>query len=171
MGEFADRDAFDVAHSSSAQLVIFLIQSFLDGKNPAAAGHVATQPDELRARVKRFAVRVLMFVKTLPHGPATDEIARQLSGAALGVSGNYHSAGRSRSHAEFTARMGVVADEAGESEHWLEVIADTKIASGPEFDWLLNESHELRAIFVKGSITARANRAKFALQSKRRRPS
>jgi hypothetical protein len=53
--------------------------------------------------------------------------------------------------------MGTVAEEADESEHWLDVLRESGVGSGSEFDWLLSESRELRAIFVASAKTARAN--------------
>ena len=121
--------------------------------NPAGVARA----DELRGRVKRFAIRALTFVKTLPHDPATLAVARQLARSAPGVSANYHSAGRSRSSAEFRARLGVVLDEADETVGWLEMLKTSGSAAGPEIDWLLRESRELRAIFVQAVKTARLN--------------
>jgi len=116
---------------------------------------MASQADELRARASRFATRVLKFVKTMPHDIARDAVARQLARSAPSVSANYHSAGRSRSHQEFTSRLGIVADEADETEGWLDHLKNAGLASGAELDWLLNESRELRAIFVQAARTAR----------------
>ena len=113
--------------------------------------------DELRGRVKRFAIRALKFVKTLPHDPATLAVPRQLARSAPGVSANYHSAGRSRSPAEFRARLGVVLDEADETVGWLEMLKESGSAAGSELDWLVNESRELRAIFLQAVKTARLN--------------
>jgi cobalamin biosynthesis Co2+ chelatase CbiK len=56
--------------------------------------------------------------------------------------------------------MGTVAEEADESEHWLDVLRESGVGSGPEFEWLLGESRELRAIFVASAKTARANHRK-----------
>ena len=53
--------------------------------------------------------------------------------------------------------MGIVAEEADETEHWLDVLREGKLASGPELAWLCEESRELRAIFVASAATARAN--------------
>jgi len=72
--------------------------------------------EDLKTRTKRFSIAVLEFIDTLPHTPAAETVGRQLARAATGIAGNYRSACRARSHAEFTARMGIVADEADESE-------------------------------------------------------
>ena len=98
-----------------------------------------------------------MFVKTLPRDSATTAVARQLARSGPSISANYHSAGRARSRPEFIARLGIVADEADETEGWLDLLIGAGLASGAELDWLLNESRELRAIFVKSVKTARSN--------------
>ena len=98
-----------------------------------------------------------MFVRTLPREPAADGVARQLARSAPGVSSNYRSARRARSRPEFIARLGIVVDEVDESEHWLAVLKKSKLVSGSELDWLLQESGELRAIFSKSLTTAREN--------------
>jgi len=121
------------------------------------SGGVLSQADLLSERAERFAVRALMFVRTLLRETAVDGVARQLARSAPGVSSNYRSARRARSRAEFIARLGIVVDEADESEHWLAVLKKSELASGSELDWLLRESGELRAIFSKSLTTARAN--------------
>jgi four helix bundle protein len=118
---------------------------------------MASEADELAERARRFAVRVLKFIRTLPRDPATDAVARQLAKSAPGESANYRAARRARSRAEFIAKMGIVAEEAYESEHWLDVLRESGAGSGTEFESLLRESRELRAIFVASARTARAN--------------
>ena len=113
--------------------------------------------DELRGRAKRFAIRALKFVKALPSDPATLAVARQLGKSAPSVSANYHSAGRSRSPAEFRARLALVVDEADETVGWLEILKESGSAAGAELEWLIQESRELRAIFVQALKTARRN--------------
>ena len=108
-------------------------------------------------RTHRFAVDIVLFVKTLPRGPETDRLKSQLVGAAMGVAGNYRSACRSRSHREFTSRLAVVLEEVDESEGWLDLIYDSKVASSAELDRLRGESKELRAVFARSVQTARTN--------------
>jgi len=52
----------------------------------------------------------------LPRTPSGDAVARQLARSGLGTAGNYRGACRARSHTEFTARLGVVLEEADVSE-------------------------------------------------------
>jgi four helix bundle protein len=123
--------------------------------------NVPTRGDELRERMRRFAVRVLAFVRTLARDPATDTVARQLARAGGGVSSNYHSACRGRSRAEFIARLGVALDEADEACHWLLALKESGIANGPELDWLSGEGAELRAILYASVSTARRNKRRW----------
>ena len=105
------------------------------------------------------ASRFCEFIDTLPHTPAAETVSRQLARAATGVVGNYRSACRARSHAEFTARMGIVADEADESELWIDVTNERAWGDEPQRILLLKESLELRAIFSAAYQTARPRSA------------
>lgn len=111
----------------------------------------------LRERVKRFAIRVLRFVKSLPSDTATSVVSQQLARSGAGISSNYHAACRARSRAEFVAKLGVVLEEADETEHWLDVLAGTDVPAGQLLDELRTEAGELRAIFKASLHTARIN--------------
>ena len=116
---------------------------------------VNPKADELKARTKRFALDVIGFIRSLPRVPAADIVGRQLLKSATGVAANYRSACRSRSHAEFAARIGVVLEEADESEFWLELLAESGLSTAPIVATLQDESRQLRAIFAASSLTAR----------------
>jgi len=113
--------------------------------------------DELRARVKRFAIRIVKYVQTLPKAMEAQEIGRQLVRSGTGVSANYRAAGRARSRKEFIAKLSVVLEEADEAEHWLGILAEAHIGCGQEQKWLLDEAKQLRAIYQQSVKTARAN--------------
>ena len=113
--------------------------------------------EELRNRVRRFAVRTGKFLRTLPRDPVTLEIVRQLAKSSGGISANYHACCRGRSRAEFIAKLGVTVEEADETEHWLRILMESEVGTGPELNALYNESCELRAVFKASYDTARAN--------------
>jgi four helix bundle protein len=112
--------------------------------------------EKLKVRTKRFACAVLDFVDTMPRTPSGDAVARQLARSGLGVAGNYRGACRGRSHTEFTARLGVVLEEADESQLWLEISDDRRMGDSKMRPSLLDESGQLRAIFGKACVTARS---------------
>jgi four helix bundle protein len=136
---------------------------------------VPSEADELAARAKAFAIRVVKFVKSLPYDARLESVLKQLVKAATGESANYHAARRSRTRAEFVAKIGTVAEEADESEHWLGMLTTIDVVkSAPgqiELAELLAESRELRAIFVQSAKTARANYKTLSAASRRRRSS
>ena len=111
--------------------------------------------EELKARTRRFLLDVIARVKTFPMTVDADIIGRQLIQAAAGVAGNYRSACRARSHAEFTAKIGVVLDEVDESELWLSVVRDVPIDTSQQLERLCQEAMELCAIFYRSNLTAR----------------
>ena len=120
-----------------------------------------SQANEFAARLKRFATRIVIFARAMPCDPSSEVLARQLTGSGTAESANYHAARRGRSRAEFIAKLGVAAEEAEETEHWLTVIRDAHIISTTaglkELDWLMDEARQLRAILVASVKTARRN--------------
>ena len=108
----------------------------------------------------RFAVRAVRFCRTLPATWEGRRIGGQLVDSATSVAMNYRSATRGRSSDEFIAKLGIVVEEADESEGWLLLIEELDLAYGPELKWLLVESGELLAIFAASQKTAKENREK-----------
>jgi four helix bundle protein len=110
---------------------------------------------ELKERTKRFALRTLKFVDALPKTTAGRAIAGQLVRSGTSVGANYRAACRSRSKAEFAAKIGTVAEEADESAYWLELIIEGGLLQSGLASLLLEEANELTAIFVASTKTAK----------------
>jgi four helix bundle protein len=113
--------------------------------------------DELKARTKQFALRVIKLVAALPKNVEGRAIANQLVRCGTSVAANYRAACRARSRTEFIAKMGVVLEEADETQLWLELIIDAKLLSPKRVQPLLDEAGELVAIFVTSRKSASAN--------------
>ena len=119
--------------------------------------------DELKLRTKKFALRILKLVAALPKSIEGRAIAGQLVRAGTSVAANYRSACRARSKAEFIAKLGVVLEEADETQLWLELIIEEKLVPAVRVKPLLEEANELVAIFVSSRKSASANlRSKIA---------
>jgi four helix bundle protein len=112
---------------------------------------------ELQERTKKFALRVLTLTERLPNTIGCRILANQLARSATSVSANYRAACRARSRAEFSSRLGTVAEEADESLHWLEMIRDGKFIPKKRISSLLTEADELTAIFTVGRRTSSGN--------------
>ena len=123
--------------------------------------------EEMRQRTFRFTVRVITFCRTLPDTWIAREIGRQLLRAGMGVSGNYWSACRGRSSAEFIAKLAVAADEAEENVPWLTALVQAGVREDRETKELIQEGRELRAILAKSVKTARENRRQGSKRAKR----
>src|SRR6266478_6184383 len=114
--------------------------------------------DELKKRTKRFGLRIIKLVSALPNTIAGRAIGGQLVRAGTSVGANYRAACRSRSKAEFIARLGVVEEEADESGYWMELIVDSGLMKLKLLQPLLSEANELVAIMVSSRISAARNR-------------
>ncbi len=71
---------------------------------------------------------------------------------------NYREACRSRSRAEFVAKVGVALEEADESCYWLEILMESGMTQSPVAATLLEEANQLCAMLVASLITAKRNR-------------
>ena len=111
---------------------------------------------DLKERTKKFALRVIKLVRSLPREVACDTIGRQLLRAGTSVAANYRAACRARSKTEFLAKMGIVEEEADETVFWMELLVDAEIVSASKMKNLLAEGNELVAIAVSSKRTARS---------------
>jgi four helix bundle protein len=114
--------------------------------------------EELKERTKQFALDILSLIKTLPQTPEGGVVRHQLAKAGTTVAANYRSACRARSHAEFTAKIGLVLEEADEAEGWLGIVRDGEMSSSKDLLRLCDEGTQLRAIFAAANLTARRRR-------------
>jgi four helix bundle protein len=114
-------------------------------------------PDELKTRTKQFALRVLKLVGALPKTIEGRAIANQLVRRGTSVAANYRATCRARSRSEFVAKMGVVLEEADETQLWLELIIEARLLPAKRVDPLLKETSELVAIFVTSRKSASKN--------------
>src|SRR5947208_7450907 len=111
-------------------------------------------PQELKERTKRFALRVMRLVDALPKSAKGRALASQLVRSGTSVAANYRASCRARSRAEFISKIGVVEEEADETALWLELIIDDKILLQKKITPLLNEANELVAIMAVSYISA-----------------
>lgn len=115
-----------------------------------------SQPEDLRNRTKTFAVRIVRLYRSLPYRSDAQVLGKQLLRCGTAVAANYRAACRSRSKAEWIAKIGIVVEEADETVFWLEMLADCEIEPMQKLEVLLAEAHELTALFTASQKTARA---------------
>src|SRR5262245_56072421 len=114
--------------------------------------------DDLKRRTKSFALRIIRLVESLPPGPVTNVIGRQLVKCGTSVGANYRAACRAKSNADFIAKMGIVEEEADESIYWMELLVESELLRKERIEDLMDEADQLVSIFVSSINTARGNK-------------
>ena len=123
-------------------------------RNAKCPGEVVPQFN-LKDRTKAFALAVVALVEDLPRGRSADAIGNQVLRSGTSVGANYRAACRSRSRREFLAKLGIVEEEADETQFWLDLIIARGLADTDRVVPLREEARQLVAIIVASIKTAR----------------
>ena len=96
---------------------------------------MSEQSELLKVRTRRFVLDVIKLIPLFPSQEPGPTIRRQLAKSATSMDMNYRASCRARSHAEFTAKLGLVAEEADETAEWLDVVAEAWMVNSllPDF--------------------------------------
>ena len=103
---------------------------------------------ELEQRTKRFALKIIELVRSLPKNRVTDVLGYQLLKAGTSIGANYREANRAESRNDFIHKIGIVEKEASETCYWLELFEESRIGDPAMLAWLMKEAGELLAIFT-----------------------
>ena len=114
--------------------------------------------EELKARTKRFALRVINLVNVLPNTKLGNVIGSQLLRSGTSVGANYRATCLGKSKADFISKLGTVIEEADESAYWMELIIKSNLMSENLIKNLLNEAYEIVAIMVSSRKLAMKNK-------------
>ena len=113
--------------------------------------------ETLIQRTKSFAKSVIILCRGLPNNREGRLIGDQLFRSSTSVAANYRAACRGRSKAEFISKLAIVAEEADESQFWLELIKEMNISRDPKVVALIKEADEFVAIVVASIKTTKRN--------------
>ena len=116
-----------------------------------------SRQNDLRDRTKAFSLRTIRLCASLPRNREGDVIGRQLVRSGTSVGANYRAACKSRSQAEFIAKMGIVEEEADESAYWIELLISAGLTTQEKASALHAEALELVAIAASSRKTARSS--------------
>jgi four helix bundle protein len=111
--------------------------------------------EALKDRTKKFALRIIHVIRSLPPGPEGRIIGHQLLRSGISVAANYRAVCRARSRPEFLAKLSIVIEETDESAFWLELLVDAGLISEIKLKGLKSEANQLVAIFNASRVTAR----------------
>ena len=110
---------------------------------------------EFAEKTKRFALAVVELVEDLSDSKAADVMGKQLLRSATSVAANYRASCRARSRREFIAKMGIVEEEADESQFWIEMLVHRGLVEKPAGIALHREANQIVAMTVSSIRTAR----------------
>lgn len=116
------------------------------------------KPRDLKLRTKQFALRVIALVESLPKTQTARVFGNQLLRCCTSVPANYRAACRSRSNADFIAKIGIVEEETDESVFWIEMLVEKNLVKPARVKDLLEEGNQLTAIWVSSITTARGRK-------------
>src|SRR5437867_12212749 len=104
--------------------------------------------EELKARTKAFALRVMRMVDALPRNSKGRLLANQVLRSATAVASGYRAACRARSKADWIDKIGRILEETDESLLWLELTEEGSLLPRRRIEALKREAGELTAIFA-----------------------
>jgi four helix bundle protein len=118
--------------------------------------------NDLRARTKAFALRVIKLYVSLPKTVEAQVLGKQLLRSGTSVGAHYREACRAKSDADLISKMEGALQELDETSYWFELIIESDIFSADRMKPLCEEANELLAMFVKmvKNVKARKGRDK-----------
>ena len=120
-----------------------------------------TEPEDLKNRTTRFALRVVKMYSSLPKTTVAQTLGNQAFRAGTSVGAQYREAHRARSDAEVISKLECVLQELDEVAYWFELLVESKTVTAKQLAALRDEADQLTAIFVTivKKVKARKNRA------------
>ena len=111
--------------------------------------------NDLCERTFEFAVRTILFLKTIHYSPENNVVRVQLTKSATSAGANYEESQAGSSKADFANKVRISLREMRESNYWLRIIKRTiPEVNQEELDYLINESAELKKML--GSIVQKS---------------
>jgi four helix bundle protein len=117
------------------------------------------KPEEMKARTRCFALRIIRLAENLPDTSTAKAIRHQMIRCGSSVGANYRAAFRAKSKPDFVSKMGNVEEEADETIYWMELLIDAEIVKRPRIADLLDEADQILWIVISSIKTAKGLRA------------
>jgi len=105
--------------------------------------------NDLSERLLKFAVDVIVYLRTLANSPESKVIKYQLIKSATSSGANYEESQGASSKIDFHNKVRIALKEMRESNYWLIIIRRSLIDSSKNLNKLISESEELKNILGK----------------------
>lgn len=103
---------------------------------------------QIRDRLRIFALKILELSEMFPHSNRGRTLNNQVTRSGSSTYANYSAALRGRSKKEFFAKLSIAAEEADETEMWLDLIIESRILTSDFVKEMYKESLELLKILA-----------------------
>src|SRR5438874_10140312 len=114
--------------------------------------------EEMKARTKAYAVRIVKLVQSLPRNRECDVLGSQLLRSGTSVGANYRAVCRAKSTLDFINKLRIVEEECDESLFWMELLVENGIVKETRIRDLMQEGNEILSIVVAAAKTTRTTR-------------
>jgi four helix bundle protein len=104
--------------------------------------------EQIRERTMKMAVAVHEMLININVSPISRPIVNQLIRSSSSVASNYRAATRSRSDAEFYAKICIVVEEMDETQFWLDYLQRINVLDRAKSLKICNEAEELVRLFT-----------------------
>ena len=109
--------------------------------------------EELKERLKIFAVRIVKLVDRLPNTAAGKAIGNQIVRSGTSPGANYRAACLGKSEKDFLNKLKMVEEELDETMYWLELLHESEYLQQNEFDSIFRDAEELMKLLTSSIKT------------------
>ena len=110
---------------------------------------------ELKDRFKKFSVRIIKMVDSMPDTISGRAIGSQVVRSGTSPAANYRAACLGKSEKDFLNKLKMVEEELDETSHWLDIIIETGMLPEKRVKPLFDECTELLRIIISSIISTR----------------
>jgi len=104
--------------------------------------------NDLKIRLKQFALRIIKFSESLPNTLGGRTIANQIVRSGTSPGANYRSACLGKSDKDFLNKLKMVEEELDETLYWLELTVESGMIKETLLNDLMSENEDLLKIIV-----------------------
>ncbi|MDP2161856.1 MAG: four helix bundle protein [Flavobacterium sp.] len=104
--------------------------------------------NDLCERLLKFAVDVVLYLRTVKNTVETMDIKRQLIKSATSSGANYEESQGSPTKPDVKTKIGISLKEMRESNYFLRIFSHLKLGDVKSCDYLVKESSELKLILA-----------------------
>lgn len=113
--------------------------------------------EDLKKRLKVFALRIIKFSESLPNNITGKTIANQIIRSGTSPGANYRAACLGKSDRDFLNKLKMVEEELDETLYWLELTHESGLIKQDLIRGLMTENTELSKIISSSIITMKRN--------------